>query len=107
MKNIEFLGALAHLINHYHEVWNDVVHGRIKAERASRAGSQLGAGNRVPTCKERDIVAKPDKFFGQVGNDPFSAAIKTRRNALDEGSDLCDFHSDLYSPSEIQTRAVQ
>jgi hypothetical protein len=41
-------------------------------------------------------VAKPDEFFSQVGNDPLSAAIETRRNALDERSDLCDFHIDLY-----------
>jgi hypothetical protein len=40
-------------------------------------------------------VAKPDKFFGQVGNDPLSAAIETGRNALNEGSDLCKFHNDL------------
>jgi hypothetical protein len=40
-------------------------------------------------------VAKPDKFFGQVGNDPLGAAIETRRNALDEGGHLGDFHNDL------------
>ena len=34
MKNVEFLRALAHLINHQHEVRNGVAHGRIKAERA-------------------------------------------------------------------------
>jgi hypothetical protein len=30
-----------------------------------------------------------------------SAAIKTRRNALNERSDLCDFHNDLYFPPTI------
>jgi hypothetical protein len=40
-------------------------------------------------------VTKPELFSYQVGNDPLSAAIKTRRNALDERSDLCDFHDDL------------
>ena len=43
-------------------------------------------------------MAKSDKFFGQIGNDPLSAAIETRRNALNEGSDLCDFHDDLCFP---------
>jgi hypothetical protein len=98
MKNVEFLRALAHLINHQHEVRNDVAHGRIKAKRTSAAGSQLGAGDGVPTCKERHVVAKPGKFFGQVGNDPFGAAIETRRNALNKWSDLCDLHDDLKSP---------
>src|SRR5581483_2528451 len=45
MKDVEFLSALAHLINHQHEVWNDVAHCRIKAQRASTTGSQLGAGD--------------------------------------------------------------
>ena len=40
-------------------------------------------------------MAKPDEFFGQVGNDPLSAAIETGRNALNERSDLCDLHDDL------------
>ena len=43
-------------------------------------------------------MPEPDELFGQVGNDPLSAAIETGRNALSEGSDLCDFHVDLYSP---------
>ena len=101
MKNVELLRALAHLINHQHEVRNDVAHGRIEAQRARTTGSQLGAGDKVRACKERHIVAKPDEFFGQVGNDPLSAAIETRRNALNERSDLCDFHDDLYFPPTI------
>ena len=95
MKNVELLRALAHLINHQHEVRNDVAHGRIEAKRTSTTGSQLGAGDGVPASKERHIVAKPDKFFGQVGNDPLSAAIETGRNALNEWSDLGDLHDDL------------
>ena len=55
----------------------------------------------VPACKECHIMAEPDEFFGQVGNDPLSAAIQTGRNALNEGSDLCDFHDDLYSPRRL------
>jgi hypothetical protein len=39
--------------------------------------------------------AEPDKFFGQIGNDPLGAAIKARRNTLDKGGYLCDFHNDL------------
>jgi hypothetical protein len=43
-------------------------------------------------------VAKPHELFGQTRNDPFGASVETRRNALHEGSDLCDFHDDLYFP---------
>ena len=45
-------------------------------------------------------AAEPDKFFGQIGSDPLGAAVETRRNALNERSDLCDFHNDLYSPPD-------
>src|ERR1700683_340900 len=98
MENVELIRTLPDLINHQHEVRNDVAHCRIKAERTGTTGSQFGAGDGIPTPKERHIVAKPDKFFGQVGNDPLSAAIETRRNALNEGSDLCNFHYDLCFP---------
>src|SRR6185437_10142793 len=68
MKDVEFIGALAHL--------------RIETKRPSTTGGQLRAGDGISACKQRHIVAKPDKFFGQVGNDPLGAAIETRRNAL-------------------------
>jgi hypothetical protein len=45
MENVKLLRALAHLINHQPEVWNDVAHGGIEAQRASTTGSQLGAGD--------------------------------------------------------------
>src|ERR1700693_2514128 len=88
MENVEFLRVLANLIDHQHEVRNAVAHGRIKAERASATRNQLGAGDRVPTCKDRHVVAEPDKFLSQIGSDPLGAAVETRRNALDERSDL-------------------
>jgi hypothetical protein len=86
-----------------HEVRNDVAHGRIKAKRASTAGGQLGASDGVSACKESHVVTKPDKFFGQVENDPLSAAIEPRRNALNEGGDLRDFHDDLCFPTNTNT----
>lgn len=52
-------------------------------------------------------MAKPDKLFGQVRNDPLGAAVETRRNPLNEGSDLCDLHDDLYFIPANANRAVQ
>jgi hypothetical protein len=100
MKNVKLLRALTHLINHQHKVGYDIAHGRIKAQGASTTRGQLGAGDRVSTCKERHIVAKADKVFGQIGNDPFSAAIEPRRNALNKWGDLCDLHDVLKSPDD-------
>ena len=45
VKYVEFLRAIAHLINHQHEVRNGVAHGRIETKRAFTTGSQLGAGD--------------------------------------------------------------
>ena len=98
MNDVEFLCPFAHPVNHQHEVRNDVANGRIKAKRASAAGGQLSAGDGVAACKESHVVAKPDKLFRQVGSDPLSATIETRRNALNEGGDLRDFHDDLDFP---------
>jgi hypothetical protein len=99
MENVELIRTLADLINHQHEVRNGVVHCGIEAQRARATGSQFGAGDGIAARKACHIVAKPDKCFGQVGSDPLSTAIETRRHALNEGSDLCDFHDDLmFSP---------
>src|SRR6476660_9461909 len=92
MKNVKLVRALSDLINQQHEVRNDVAHGRIQAKRTSATRSQLGAGDGVSARKERHIVAESGKFFGQVGHDPFSAAIETGRNALNKWSDLGDLH---------------
>ena len=46
-------------------------------------------------------MAECDKFFRQVGNDPFGAAVKTRRNALYEWSHLCNFHDHIYFPPAL------
>jgi len=47
-------------------------------------------------------VAKPDKLFGQVGNDALGATLETRGDALNERSHLGDFHKDLYSPGNYE-----
>jgi hypothetical protein len=57
---------------------------------------------------EKHLVAEPDRFFGQEGNDPFCAAIESRGNALDQWSDLCDFHDDLNTlPAHTNARNVK
>jgi hypothetical protein len=75
MQDVEVLRALAHLVDHQHEVRNGVAHRRIEAERARATGNQLCAGDGVPAREQRHVVAEPDKSFGQIGNDPLSAAI--------------------------------
>ena len=45
MKNVELVCALPNLIDHQHEVRNDVAHCRIKAERTRATGIQFGASD--------------------------------------------------------------
>src|SRR5579863_3713490 len=51
MKDVELVRALPDLINHQHEVRNDVAHNRIEAKRTRATGSQLGTGDRITIRK--------------------------------------------------------
>ena len=50
-------------------------------------------------------MAKPDKVFGQVGNDPFSAAIEPRRNTLNKWA-ICAIFMMSLSLRTIQRRSA-
>ena len=95
MEDVEFLRALPNLIEHQHDMRNGITRRGIKTKRPPTTRSQLGVGDGVAARKERNVVSESDKCFGQVGNDPLRAAIKTRRNALNERSHLCDLHNDF------------
>ena len=58
------------------------------------AGHEIGRRDRIAARKQRDVVAERHQFLGQVGDDPFGAAIEPRRHAFDKRRDLCDFHID-------------
>lgn len=54
--------------------------------------TQSGAGERIAAGEEGDIVAEPDQLLGKVGDHPFGAAVQLGRDALDQWSNLCNFH---------------
>jgi hypothetical protein len=52
------------------------------------------------------ILAEPDKFFGQEGNDPFCAAIESRGTLSINGAICATFMMTLTLSRRIQTRAM-
>ena len=45
MNDVEFVRALAHLIDHKHEVRNGIAHRIIESERVITTGGQFGGSN--------------------------------------------------------------
>ncbi len=53
---------------------------------------QGGAGQGIAAGVKGDVVSEPDKFFGEIGDNPFRAAVQLRGDALDQWSNLCNSH---------------
>jgi hypothetical protein len=51
-------------------------------------------------------MPEPDEFFGQVGNDPLSAAIETGRNALNEGATCAILITNACIAAKFRSRRV-
>ena len=61
---------------------------RIKPSGARADGIKHGSGHGIATCEERDIMAQHNQLVGEVGYNPFRAAIQPGRNAFGERSNL-------------------
>jgi hypothetical protein len=92
MKHVELVGALPHLLQHHRMMGQGIAHGRVEAQRHIAAGHQFGRGAGIGAGEQRDLVALTHEFLGEIGNDPFGAAIERRRDALIERRDLSDLH---------------
>src|SRR6185436_13460959 len=66
--------------------------GVVETKRTGTACLKLCAGLGVSACEERDVMALPDKFFGQVGHDPFGPAVQLRGHTFPERRQLSDLH---------------
>ena len=53
---------------------------------------KVGFGHRVAAGKKRDVMASPDQFFGQIGEEAFSASVTLWRHTFIERGDLRDSH---------------
>ena len=92
MQHVEFGDPAAQLFQHQHMIGQRIEHLRIEAQRLFAARHQLRRGSRVATGEQRHVVALTDQLFGQIGDDPFGAAVEPGWHAFVEGRDLGDFH---------------
>ena len=92
VQDVEVIGALAHAIEHQHVIGDRIDDAGVEPQRLGHAGHEIGRRDRIAAGKQRDVVAQRNELFGQIGDDPFGAAIKPWRHALDQRRDLRDFH---------------
>src|SRR5215212_4700949 len=85
----------------------------IEPDRALAHGEEVGFRLRVRTGEERNVVAELDEGIGQVGHNPFRAAIKTRRNCFGQRGNLGDLQRDSLAderparhPAETKWRSL-
>src|ERR1700761_6497725 len=98
MKNVEIICALAHHVHHQRVMRNDIGGKVVQSKSATTTGNETGRGDRVRTCKQRNVVAQAHELFSQISNDPLGTTIQARRNAFDERCNLRNFH-EAVSPS--------
>ncbi len=93
VDHVEIVGAAAHLGEHRH-VGGEVGLQRrgVQPDRLVTHGNQLGLGMRVGAREQGDVVTQIDQRVGQVGHDPFSAAVEARGNGFIKRGNLRDFH---------------
>ena len=92
MQDIEFVGHLAHAVEHQHVVRNRIPYIRVQSQCHRHAAHQLGAGNRIAAGKQGHVVTLPNQFVGEIGHDSLATTIQPRWHALHERRDLRNFH---------------
>jgi hypothetical protein len=76
----------------------------LQAQRSLDRRPELGAGDRIAARKESHVVAAPNAFLRQVGNDPFGSSVEFRRHALLKWGNLRNSHDLLSLASCLPTR---
>ena len=56
----------------------------IQSERSAHRSDEARGCCRIATRKQRDFMAEPYKFFGEIRNHSFGAAVEPGRDALSE-----------------------
>ena len=64
VNDIEFMGALADLLQHDHVVREGVLHLGVQPKSHAGAGYEFSSRLRIATGEKRDLVALLHEFFG-------------------------------------------
>ena len=93
MQDVELGAPLAQLVQH-REMGREIgfERGGIEPDGLVPHRHERGSGSRLGTGKQRHLVAELDQGVGEMGDDPFRAAVKTGRDGLVERSDLRNLH---------------
>ena len=100
VQDVEFVGALAHAIEHQHVIGDRIADAGVEPQRLRHAGHQIGRRDRIAAREQRDLVAERHQLLSQIGDDPLGAAVKPWGNAFDQRRDLRDFHQ--YFPNSLR-----
>ena len=92
MKDVELISPATDLIEHDDMIGDMVLDLGIQPKRLLRTAHKFRAGPRIAAGEERHLVALRHQLFRQIGNDPFRAAVETRRATFDERGNLGDLH---------------
>ena len=76
VDDVELVGTPPYLIEHQDIVRHRFFDGRIQSERYVTAAHQFRLCDGISRGEQSDIVTLPDKFLGQVRDDPFGASIE-------------------------------
>ncbi len=106
MQDVEFASAPQHPVQHQHMVRDRVPHRRVQPESAWDARHKLRPRLRIARCEERHLMALRHQLLGQIGYDPFGAAIKARRAAFRQRRDLGNSHPASFSMEPREVHAV-
>jgi hypothetical protein len=82
VKNVELLGHPADFVEHDEMIRNGVSHVGIKTKGAFTADLKSSGGDRVAAGEKSHVVALPDEFLGEIGDNPFSSAVQLGWAAL-------------------------
>jgi len=92
VDDVELVGTPPYLIEHQDIVRHRFFDGRIQSERYVTAAHEFRLCDGISRGEQSDIAALPDKFLGQVRDDPFGASIEFGGNAFRQRCYLGDLH---------------
>ena len=101
VQDVELVASLVQLVQH-REMGREIglERGGIEPDGLVSHRHERGFGLRFGTGKQRHLVAEFDQGVGEMGDDPFGAAVKAGRDGLVERCDLGNPHR---TPSTVVT----
>ena len=101
MQDVELLRHPTDLVEHDEMVGNRITYVGVKTKGLFTADLKSSGGDRVAAGEESHVVALPDQFLGEIGDDPLSSPVQLGWAALHQRCYLSDLHG---FPEGLQLR---